>query len=275
MELWQALLLGAVQGITEFLPISSDGHLVLVQNVLGLQELPVTFDILLHGGTLIATIAFFWKQLRDLIWKEWLIIALANVPVVVLGVAMRPHLELLASSPLVVAGSFFVTGFFLWIADAIWARPLPAPTDRFNVIWEMLENTWNRYIPTHRSRVTLLQAFGVGLLQALALLPGVSRSGSTLLGGAVVGLSRERAFPFAFLLGVPAILGAVLFDVVLILSGNVPSDQAWGLYFVGAVCAALVGWFALQFLSYVMSRSRLRWFAVYCFFVSILSLFIV
>lgn len=272
---WQSVLLGIVQGVTEFLPISSDGHLVLVQDLLGLQNLPVTFDILLHSGTLLATVIFFWRQLRALRWKEWLIIGSANIPVVVLGVAMRPYLESLAQSSLVVAGSFLMTSLFLWIADAIWFDPVHSPLSKFNFAWESLEKMWNYVLPAHRTQVTFWQAGGVGLLQALALLPGVSRSGSTLLGGAIVGLTREQAFPFAFLLGVPAILGAVLFDITLILNGTVSSQQPWGMYLLGAVCSGVVGWFALKILSLVMQKSRLRWFAIYCLAVSILSLFVV
>jgi undecaprenyl-diphosphatase len=276
MEWWQAILLGVVQGITEFLPISSDGHLVLVSRLLNLQETPITFDIFLHFGTLIVMVVYFRKQLLALKMPDWINLGIATVPAVVLGVGIRSSLDALQQSPYVVAASFFMTAFFVWLADALW-QPDRKPTafSGLNKFVETVE-AWQRKLrQPDRVVVTPWQALCVGLFQALAILPGLSRSGSTLLGGAVVGLKREDAFPFAFMVGVPAIFGAVMYDLVSVILDGEFGQQQWGMYLIGVVAAGISGWLALSLLAKVMKTARLHWFAAYCLVVSVLSLFIV
>lgn len=276
MQWWQAILLGVVQGITEFLPVSSDGHLVLVSSLLNLQATPITFDIVVHAGTLVVMVIYFRKQLLALKMPDWINIGIATVPVVLLGLTVRSSLEALQSSAYVVSASFFMTAFFVWLADALWnTSGKKTPFSALNNFVETIE-LWQRKIrQPERVIVTPWQALCVGLFQALALLPGLSRSGSTLLGSAVVGLKREDAFPFAFMVGVPAIFGAVLYDLISVGLDGELANQQWGMYLLGAVAAGVSGWIALSLLSQVMKRARLHWFAAYCLVVSILSLFIV
>ncbi len=272
---WQALLLGVVQGITEFLPISSDGHLVLFRSFLDLRETPITFDIFVHAGTLGVILVYFRKQLLALRLYDWFMLGIATIPAAFFGVLIRDSLSSLQQSAYVVAASFFITALFVWLADALWTQHKEHPFSVVNFVVEKVETLAKRFHSPNRVTVTPLQAFLVGLFQALAILPGVSRSGSTLFGSAVVGLKREDAFPFAFVVGVPAILGAVGYDLLAVLSSGEAMQQQWDIYLLGALAAAVSGWFALSLLGKIMQRARLHWFAMYCLAVSILSLFVV
>lgn len=277
MQWWEAIFLGVIQGLTEFLPVSSDGHLVLAERVLQLQDHPLTFDIMLHAGTLVVMVIYFWKQIRALRRQDWLTLALASIPVVVLGIAIREHIPTLQSSRWVVSGSFLATALSLWLADQIWQPSAIAkknPVRWFNWAVERFDRWHAKRFASDSLAVSRWQALGVGLFQATALLPGLSRSGSTLLGGAVVGLRRDQAFPFAFIVGVPAIAGAVIYDFLVVAQSGELGAHPWDLYLLGAVSAAVTGWVALKILSYVMVHSRLTYFAAYCLVVSILSMFL-
>lgn len=277
MQWWQAILLGGVQGITEFLPISSDGHLVLVRSLLDLQETPLTFDIFLHFGTLLVMVAYFRKQLLALKLADWFVLGIATLPAVVFGVTIRDSLSALQQSAVVVSVSFLMTALFVWLADALWRKSedRKTPFSLVNNVLETLYSWKQKWNQPDRVIVSPWQAFSVGLFQALAILPGLSRSGSTLLGGAVVGLRREDAFPFAFMVGVPAIFGAVMYDLLSVAVEGGFTALQWDMYILGAVAAGLSGWGALWLLGQAMRTARLHYFAVYCLVVSILSLFII
>lgn len=267
MTWWQAAILGIVQGLTEFLPISSDGHLALAQNILQLKDVPLTFDIFVHAGTLLVMIIFFWKNLRSLSRVMWLRIAIATIPVVIAGLLFRDALETLKYNKSVLGVSFFFTATLLLIADQLFGRnPVELP-HFMKRIFSPLKQWWDQKF----EEPTLLQAFCIGLLQSLAILPGVSRSGSTLAGGAIVGLPREKAFPFAFVVGIPAITGAVLYDLIDLSVGGHFASVPWDKYLFATFMAALAGFIALKILQFVMFHSRLLWFSLYCFIVSILT----
>lgn len=276
MSWWEAIVLGLVQGFTEFLPISSDGHLALFESLFRIQDLPLTFDIMVHGGTLVTMLIFFRRQLIALRTMDWLILGFANIPVIILGILLRPHLNVLSTNNLVVAGCFLFTALSVWIADMIWFAPGKfGAVSKINTAFEKVEELSQRWLQRGNVRITVTQAMIVGLFQSLAVLPGLSRSGSCLLGGSVAGLKRDQAFTFAFVLGTPAIFGAVVYDLLSVAQAGEWSNQPWDTYLLGAVSAAIFGWIALQFLSYIMNKSRLRLFAAYCVFVSIVSFFVV
>ncbi len=269
---WEALVLGIVQGITEFLPVSSSGHLALFQNFFGLEKIPITFDVLTHAGTFLAVIAFFWKDIWSTSRRTWVFIALANIPVFVMGIAVRPYLGFMKDSPVGLATSFLITAFLLVVADALFHNQ---PEKEPNVVRKFASRVQNWIRGQKHVEPDVITLFIVGIYQAFAVLPGVSRSGSTLTGGAVAGYDRDTAFRYAFLIGIPAVAGAVFLDVL-----SVTLDGAWlsvdvPATLLASVVATVVGFISLRVLRFVVKHSRLKYFAYYCIFVSIVSLLFV
>jgi undecaprenyl-diphosphatase len=274
---WQAVILGAVQGFTEFLPVSSDGHLSLAQRMLGLHDIPLTFDVIVHSGTLVAMIWFFRKDLWNLRIKEWITLGIATIPVAVIGVVIKPYLETMKYDSLVVAFCFLVSAGFMFLADALFdvekQKEQSQPWALFlNGIWKWFY-TKKSILRVRES--SFLQIMLVGLLQPLAILPGLSRSGTTLAAGALAGIPREEAFHIAFLIGIPAITGAVILDVVDVWQAGQWDQHPWGLYGLASLVSLVCGLAALQILQRIMQRSYLQIFAWYCVFASILSVLFV
>lgn len=239
MTIWEAALLGVVQGITEFLPISSDGHLALMHHLLGMGQLDLTFDVFLHGMTLLAIIIFFWKDIWKLSRQEMVGIALGTVPAVVVGLFIKDYLEPLSASLLIVGGFLMVTGVMNLFADRCLSR--------------QKEGT---------SEVAPRQALVIGLFQAFAILPGVSRSGGTVASAVAMGVDRQAAFRFSFLLGIPAIAGATLLQFVDAAQAGFP-DVVVVPYGIGGGLAFVVGLGALAFFRWVMKHARLELFGWY------------
>jgi undecaprenyl-diphosphatase len=265
-----ALLLAILQGLTEFLPVSSSGHLVLLQNLLrhlAAGDLPdaLAFDLLVHLGTLLAVLVYFRRDLARLsrsLWapsaltptsaplhngrRELALMALALVPTAVVGLALRSAVDILLHRPVVVAGLIGVTGLVLLFTRRF-ANPVllrsPSP-----------------------SRLTWIQALGMGAAQGLAVLPGLSRSGLTIATGMALGLAPLDAFRWSFLLSIPAIIGAAL------LEWSLHPEAVAGLgaaAFVSALVAAGVALGALAILSRMLVRARFHLFAWYCFGIAI------
>ena len=249
MTLAEAAILGVVQGLTEFLPISSSGHLCLAQHVLkiGGSSTVVAFDIALHVASLLAILLMFAPRIRDVLLEEHhmiVYIIIATIPAGVVGVAFGKQLKALFNMPRVVAAALLVTGGFLILADYLSK--------------DSGEETGGA---THKSSILM------GLCQAFAIVPGISRSGLTITGGLMVGMTREKAFEFSFLMAIPAISGAA------ILEGRHLSFSEWG---IGAAPLAvglglsfafsLIGLMTLKRL--VVSRN-LKWMGVYCLCVGI------
>ncbi|MDH5533204.1 MAG: undecaprenyl-diphosphate phosphatase [Candidatus Pacebacteria bacterium] len=245
MNFFQAVLLGIVQGATEFLPVSSSGHLALTQRFLGFTQANLAFDTFLHFATLLAVIIFFWKDLIKLKLNNWIVIAVGTIPAVIAGLLIKDYIEGIITSTIIVAGFLILTGITNLISD------------------KKLEQTETT------KEVTLKSAFIIGLFQAVAIIPGISRSGSTLFGGLLQKLDRKEAFKFSFYLSIPAILGATLLqglDVLEIgLNGINPS-----LYLVGAVAAFITGISSLKVFKYIIEKARLEVFGWYCIGVGIL-----
>ena len=258
LYLLEAILLGVIQGITEFLPVSSSGHLLLAQYFLGLDQsrFGLSFDVALHLGTLLAVVAFFWWELlrmaraflrsfvdRDLTDPDqrlaYLILA-STVPAVFIGYFFEGFFSTAARSPLIVAFGLALVGVMFIVAEAVGRK------SRF------------------ASKLGFGGAFGIGLAQAAALIPGVSRSGATITLGLFLGLRREEAARFSFLMSVPVIAGAGLLEAVKVVGGGVGGQDLF-LFGVGFVCSAVVGYLAIKFfISYVADHS-LRAFAYYRF----------
>jgi undecaprenyl-diphosphatase len=267
MDLLQALLLGLVQGLTEFLPISSSAHLVLVPWLLGWQFDPkakFVFDVLVQNGTLVAVIIYFWKDLvylaravigglqqrRPLATPDarlgWFV-ALATVPAVVLGFFFKDFFERVFASPLAVATLLLLTAALLAFSERYGRR-----------LRDLTTLTW-------------LDALIIGLMQALAILPGVSRSGATMAGGLARGLDRPAAARFSFLMSVPVMLGAGLVALNDLL--EIPNFTDYVLpVSAGFLAAAVVGYLSIGWLLAFLRRRSFYGFAVYCVAASVVCL---
>lgn len=252
MSLLQSFLLGALQGITEFLPISSDGHLVLLESLLGLKtENLKGFDVVLHLGTLVAMVAYFWKDILSVFQKPKLMeyIVLASVPVVVVGLTLEDWMDGQFRNPKATLLFMLVLGVFFLIAEQ-WPR-------------KKEKTDW-----------TLRNTFVMGLAQAVALLPGISRSGSVMATGLLQGMKREETARFSFLLGMPAIAGAIGLKSIHILEGKtlLPETDA---VLVGLVTSTVVGYVSVAFLMKFLKTHSLRVFSIYLFGVGIVGLMVI
>ena len=244
MNIMQAFWLGLVQGLGEFLPISSTGHLDLLQKIFGFSVGNyMTLDILLHLGTLAAVVFVYWKRLLNMLLHPvkselWLLVV-ATIPAVL--VALLFDIEF---SPEALGFEFLITTLILWLADLVGG-----------VSFETKEVKW-------------YNALVMGVMQALAILPGVSRSGATISGGVATGLSRKRSADFAFLMSVPAVLGAIVFDLWKhsdqVFDGTMIQQMGgWIPLVVGVITSAAFGFLAIKFMLSIVRRVRLTWFGVY------------
>jgi len=258
----QAIILGIVQGLTEFLPISSSGHLIFVpwlldwQYLLDNPEFNKTFDVALHLGTFIALVVYFWRDIGVLLaaWARslttrrvetpegrlaWLIL-LSMVPAAIVGVLFEETIVNVLGAPWLVAVLLIVFGAVMWAADR-WSRK----------VREMEQLGWRG-------------ALTIGVSQALALSPGVSRSGVTMVAGLLVGLTREAAARFSFLMSIPIIAGAAAYSGLDILREGLPAGTA-GPFLAGIVSAALSGFAAIWFLLAYLRRHSFLPFVLYRF----------
>lgn len=238
-----AIFWGIIQGLTEFLPISSSGHLVLIPALLGQPAPDLATSAMLHLGTLVAVIIYYR---RDLAWmarfdrparKMITLIVIGTIPAVVLGLTFETQIEELIEDPSAVAIMLIVTGVILLATTLI--------------------RVGDRRMEDTRPSDSIL----IGLAQSLALIPGISRSGMTISMGLVRGLERTQAARFAFLLGIPVIAGAGLLEMADVLSsGETIGPDVW----VGMVAAGVSGYIAIAFLLRVLTRVGLAPFGVYC-----------
>ena len=304
----QAVILGVVQGLTEFVPVSSSGHLVIVPYLAGWPDPGLAFDVALHVGTFFAVLAYFRRELvamaRGLVFggrdpdgrlyrKLGLFVIAASVPVGIGGLLLEDLVSEATEEPLVVAGFLVVTAGILLLAEH--ARNLrvsrqvaaaPVPNDEARVwtgswVGEQGEEAQSDVgmlpvgddgedpLGTSLDEMTLRQALAGGLIQLAALLPGVSRSGSTISGGMMAGMTREAATRFSFLLSLPALFGAFVLSLPDLTKPGPYSRAA----IVGGVVASFVaGYAAVRFLINLVARDRLTGFARYCLFVAVVTL---
>lgn len=278
LPLWKAFLLGAVQGLTEFLPISSSGHLVIFERWLNVSQLPLSFDIIVHFGTLVALVYYFRKKIFHLSGKYFFQVIVATLPAVVFGLLLKPYLEAVETTGAVLAFQFLISAFFMFVAEQLLQQE--DRNDAFGKFWDTVTQNLVRVADSLRLRYKLptpnsLQSFLVGLFQALAILPAISRSGATIFAGLLVGLSRSQAFEFAFIISVPAVFGAIVLDLFDLSANGALASVPWSFAFAATVSAAIFGFFALWLLEYTMKNSRLIWFGWYLIVVSILSILFV
>jgi len=256
----QAVVLGVVQGITEFLPVSSSGHLILVPHVLGWADQGLAFDAAMHLGTLGALLAYFRGELRDMLTgalSRRLVVLLlaATVPGALAGFAGERLIETYFRAPLLVALSTAWWGLVMGLADRRPPPPRPGPGDPLE-------------------RVSAGQALAIGCAQVLALVPGTSRSGITITAGLFTGLDRPTAARFSFLLGIPITAGAGALETLHLV--RLPAAPAALGPMAAAVAAAFVsGWLAVSFLVGYLKQRSLRPFVVYRLLVAALIVAVV
>ena len=271
MSYLTAVLLGLVQGVTEFLPVSSSGHLAIAEQLLNLQgasNVPDFFDVLLHLGTLVAVFAAYWDDIRDMIVEFFagigdlarhstpnpvpparrliLLIIVGTLPLFV-TVPFRRFFSSLGDNMYFIGGALIFTGILLFVSDRVHHGRKTEKT------------------------ATLLDALLVGLGQAVALCPGISRSGMTITTGCFAGFERRFAVRFAFLLSIPAVIGAN----ILSLKDAIEAGIDWAsvpAYLVGVAVAAVSGYACIRLLRYIADKGRFGAFAYYCWVVGALTL---
>ncbi len=262
MDLLHAVWLAVLQGFTEFLPISSSGHLVLVPRFLGWPDQGLAFDVAVHLGTLIAVVGYFRHELLNMAraWFRsvaggpgtpdsrlaWAVIW-GTVPVAIAGFLLADTVEAEMRSPLLVASTTAGFGVLLWLADARGRRN----RDEFSLGW---------------SDVML-----IGLVQVLALVPGTSRSGITMTAGLLLGLSREASARFSFLLAVPVILAAASLETARLL--RTPQSADWVAMGVGTAVSALVAYLTIRYFLRFLGRIGMLPFAIYRVLIALLILY--
>lgn len=253
MSFGQIVFLGILQGLTEFLPISSSGHLVLTQKAMGLKEAPLAWDVFLHLGTLLAVLIFLRKAIWQLTLgvfqksgvverKTLVALLIATLPAAGLGFLFKNQIFNFFSSEKMVGVGFLITSFLL--LSTKWSRPGKVIIDQ----------------------LSLKQTLLIGLAQALALMPGISRSGATIVLGLWVGLTPHKAFTFSFLLSIPAILGANLLEIK-----DLSSLPSFNLALIGSLVAAIFGFLALKILKKVLLSEKLYLLAFYTLTLALLS----
>lgn len=236
LTLIPALVLGVVQGVTEFLPVSSSGHLVIFQHLFGFTEPPLLFDVLLHAATLAAVVIYFRRTLLRQNLRFWLLVALATVPAVIGGIIIGEFSDQLFSSLILLGLGFWLTAYWVYQSDRLPSGSTPL------------------------TRLSPVQVLVIGIYQAIAILPSVSRSGATIYAGVRLSLNRSAAISFAFIMSIPAILGANLYAVLK----QPPASALPVLPVAAGMLAALVtGLLSLRLLERLVIQARLKPFAVY------------
>lgn len=263
MTIWQAALLGLVQGITEFLPISSSGHLVILQQVFQIQQNVLTFDVLIHLATLLAILVFFGRSLFRVTIKEWVLVGIGTIPAVIVGVLFKDQIEALFTNDRFLGIELIITGLINFYTD----RKL----SKGNVPQKATDQT----SPTDNQGSKMSQgpvkSFLIGIGQAVAIVPGISRSGTTVASAIGLGMDRESAFRFSFLLAIPALIGAGVLEMMDIVQASEPVVLDMPVVVIGCVMAFVSGIASLKLFRYVIEKAKLEWFGWYCV---ILGLFI-
>ena len=260
MNWWQSIILGLVQGLTEFLPVSSSGHLTIGREILGVEASDdLVFEVVVHAATVLATIVVFRKQIWKLLCGLFkfkyndetdyiLKICVSMIPVFIVGMFFKDYVEDLFSSLIVVGFALIVTALLLYFSDRASGRKSAATT-------------------AARNGLSYGQALTVGLGQALAVVPGLSRSGTTISTGLLCGMKREDVAQFSFLMVLVPILGEAFLDIV---GGDMAASSISALpLMLGFVSAFLSGLFACKVMIALVKRAKLKWFALYCAIVGI------
>ena len=259
MPIWLAVIMGIVQGFTEFLPVSSSGHLALVQNIVDFEAYMsshMVFDIALHLGTLVSVVIAFWDDIKFLFVSgiDWLrhgfkvekhegrntvfMLFIATLPLIV-AYLLKDKIEEAFQNPVLIGVALLFTATILWLSDRVTGGKKMGGT------------------------MGIKDALVIGLMQMIAVLPGVSRSGSTMTAGLFTGLKRDFAVKFAFLLSIPAVLGATVTSIPDVLAMTWTGNDVVT-FLVGIICAAVSGYYAIFMVRKIAASKNFKYFAYYC-----------
>ncbi|QIE59516.1 undecaprenyl-diphosphate phosphatase [Rasiella rasia] len=260
MEAWEAILLGIIQGLTEFLPVSSSGHLELGKAILGDNSVPeesLLFTVVLHFATALSTIVIFRKDIIEILsgllkfkWNEETQfvtkIAVSMIPAAIIGILFEEQLESFFGGSIAFVGAMLIiTALLLWLADRA-------------------KNTGKK--------VSFAHAFIIGISQAIAMLPGISRSGATISTSVLLGNDKSKAARFSFLMVVPLIFGKIAKDV---LGGELFSESTnYTTLGLGFAAAFIAGLFACTWMIALVKKSKLSWFSIYCLLVGVIAIIV-
>lgn len=259
MTILEALILGIIQGLTEFLPVSSSGHLEIAKHLFGQDQLPqesLLITVVLHSATALSTIVVFRKDILEILkglfqfkwndeFKFSLKIILSMLPAATIGVLYNDEMEALFDGQVTLVGFMLIlTGLLLFLADRA-------------------KNT--------NKGVSYKSSFLIGIAQAIAILPGISRSGATISTSVLLGIDREKAARFSFLMVVPLILGKIAKDIMD--GAFVQTETSFAVLSVGFLSAFIVGLIACTWMIQLVKRSQLKYFAYYCFVVGLIAIF--
>lgn len=285
MSLLEAIFLGFIQGLAEFLPISSSGHLALFEEVFKIQNAGMVFDVMLHLGTLVAIFVAFWKDIQNLFVEGVLIIRdafvnvfrffnniihkdkqhkyikmvdspyrkfvmlviVSTIPTGILGIVLKDLVDSASSSLLITGICLLITGSFLLLSDM-----LPSGTKRPN-------------------QVSYKEAGAIGVVQGLATFPGISRSGSTITACLLCGFDKNFAVKYSFIMSIPAVLGAVLLEIKDFANLSVSSAELT-YYCIGTLVSAIVGYICIKTMLVVIRGKKFKYFAYYCFVIGAFSI---
>lgn len=286
MSLLESIILGIIQGIAEFLPISSSGHLAIFKKIFGLNDVGLTYDILLHAGTLVAVFIVYWSDIWKLIKegvgiivdvcknigrffsskakkqdadyihvvrtpyrKFVMLVIVSTIPTGILGLVFKKIFNLDNPSLVIPGISLLITALMLYVVDDL---PSGSKTPK---------------------EMTYKNGLIIGIAQGIATLPGISRSGTTLTVGVLNGLDRKFAIKYSFIMSIPAILGACVLDLKDLFSpDNTLSSTELTYYLIGAVVAAVVGYVCIRTLLVLFKNRKMKYFSYYCFVVGIIAI---
>src|SRR6056297_1532627 len=253
MEIIKIVILGLVQGLTEFLPISSSGHLVILQKLFAINENQLLISVLLHFGTLIPVLIVFRKDIIDILsFKKnkrhfIFLIIVASIPTAIMGIFFEDFFEKLFSSTISAAFMLIVTGFILLLGDRL----------------ANYDNTLSNF--------KWLNAILVGLAQGFAIIPGISRSGSTITASLIQGLEKEDAARFSFILSIPVIGGAGLLKITDAVSVGVNNLNITAVI-LGFISAVISGYIAIKYFLYILEKQKLIYFSYYLWIIGVIIL---
>jgi len=253
LDLLKVVVLGVIEGITEFLPISSTGHLIVAAAILQPNFSPAlanTFEIFIQLGAVIAVVLYYWRDLWSRLMRAraepdtrrfWIGLMIAVIPAGIVGFLLRDFIKAVLFSPIVVAAALIIGGIILILIERRFGQQ-PQPDEDASVL-------------------TYRQAALIGVAQVAALIPGVSRSAASIIGGMLVGLGRRDATRFSFYLAIPTLGGATIIDLLLSLEEIQPNDLLY--LAVGTVTASIVAWLAIDWLLRYVARSTFTAFGYY------------
>jgi len=272
MDVGKAIILGIVQGLTEFLPVSSSGHLVLGKYLLGLQEQGIIFEVFVHFGTLLAVFTAFWQDIlklfkaffgffkkdnfgagsknyytKDENFRLLVFILIGTIPAAVIGLLFEDKIESAFSSPRFASAMLIITAIILFLT---------------------------LFVKKSGKRLTLRNTFLMGVAQAFAIIPGISRSGSTISLGLYQNIDGEKAARFSFLLAIPAVLGATILKSVELVHSGIGGDM-FMILSAGMIASYISGFIAIESLLAIVKRGKLYYFAPYCLLLGILGLILI